>query len=76
MAVELHNIPKHLRGPATINLVVVDARLSFGRLLRVLADAGYSVINNRTGRLVITERPQDFASGAPDEPLQRRSQRG
>lgn len=54
-------IPDHLRAvPSTINLVVVDARLSFGRLLRTLAQAGYTVINNHRGQLVITEKPGDW----------------
>lgn len=57
MAAEL---PEHLRIPPTSDLLAVDARIRLSPLLRTLADAGYTVINNRSGQLVITERPEDF----------------
>lgn len=57
MAAEL---PEHLRIPPTSDLLAVDARIHLPPLLRTLADAGYTVINNRRGQLVITEQPEDF----------------
>jgi hypothetical protein len=53
-------LPEHLRIPPTSDLLVIDARLALPPLLRTLAQAGYTVINNRRGQLVITERPDDF----------------
>lgn len=58
-------LPEHLRTPPTSDLLAVDARIALPPLLRTLADAGYTVINNRSGQLVITERPQDFKAVPP-----------
>lgn len=58
------HVPDFLRerGPATSDLLIVDERLPLMPLIRALAEAGYTVINDRTGRLVITQRPADFRS--------------
>ncbi|HEX5461921.1 MAG TPA: hypothetical protein VFX20_18295 [Steroidobacteraceae bacterium] len=55
------HIPEHLLiSPPTSDLLAVDARIPLPPLLKTLADAGYTIINNRRGQLVVTERPEDF----------------
>lgn len=58
------HIPEALRAaepqPRVTDILVVDERVPLIRLFKALAEAGYSVINNRGGKLVITENPADF----------------
>ena len=61
MSVSKLDIPQHLRAqPPTAAVFVVDERLHLVPLFRALAEAGYTVINNRAGQLVLTQAPGDF----------------
>lgn len=46
--------------PATSDLLIIDTRVPLETVLSALAQAGLNVINNRTGKLVVTQRPEDF----------------
>lgn len=46
--------------PSTTDLLVVDERLPLIPLFQTLAAGGYTVINDRHGRLVITRQPEDW----------------
>ena len=60
-ALEDMEIPRLIAaGPATSDLVLVDDRVALLPLFRALAQAGFSVINDRKGRLIVTDRPEDF----------------
>ena len=55
------DVPEFLRqSPAVTDLLVVDERIPLVPLFAVLANAGYTVVNRRDGKLVVTLRPNDF----------------
>lgn len=55
------DIPKVIRAqPAASSLMVVDERVPLAPLIKALADAGFTVINDRTGKLIVTYWPEDF----------------
>ena len=65
MAEESH-VPSFLRcaAPQFSDLVRLDARVPLERLLKALSEAGLTVINDRTGKLVITCHPEDFKASS------------
>lgn len=69
-------VPKFIRSqPAASSLLVVDSRIPLEPLIRALSDGGFTVINDRSGKLVVTFWPEDFRTAAepgltPDVPRQ------
>ncbi len=64
----MRDIPKVIRAqPKSSDLLVVDERVPLAPLIRALGDAGFAVINGRTGKLVVPCWTADFSSPALDD---------
>lgn len=63
MSADIPPMLQEVKQPAVTDLLVVDERLPLMPLFRTLAEGGYTVINDRRGRLVVTRAPADFRSG-------------
>lgn len=60
-------VPQFIRSQAyASDLVLVDKRVSLNLLIKVLSDGGLTVINDRTGKLMVTCWPEDFRSTRND----------
>ena len=56
-------IPQFIRSqPASSSLLVVDERVPLAPLIKALGDSGFTIINDRTGKLVVTYWPEDYRS--------------
>ena len=53
--------------PAASSLLVVDERVPLAPLIEALGDSGFTVINDRTGKLVVTYWPDDFRRVAEND---------
>lgn len=54
--------PPFLRAelPGLSDFVLIDTRVPLPPLFKLLAANGYTIINNRDGKLVVTQHPDDF----------------
>lgn len=64
MNIDADTVPDFIRErapqPPASDLIVIDARVPLNGLLKALSDGGFAVINDRSGRLVVTHWPQDY----------------
>ena len=64
MNIEADTVPDFIRErapqPPASDLIVIDARVPLNSLIKTLSDGGFTVINDRTGKLVITCWPADY----------------
>lgn len=57
----MSTVPQFIRAqPIASDLLVVDQRVPLAQLIKAMSDSGFTVINDRTGRLVVTLWPQDY----------------
>ena len=62
-----NDVPKVIRAqPTASGLLVVDERVPLAPLIKALGDSGFTVINDRTGKLVVTYWPEDFRAATND----------
>jgi hypothetical protein len=64
------DVPKVIRAqPAGSDLLIIDERVPLAPLIKALSDGGFTTINNRSGKLVVTYWPEDYRAAAVESEI-------